>query len=74
MKKSIQRIKENTKNDQVEGLLLDLASFDSIKNFVEEFKELQLPLHILVHNAGVFGIPYTITEDGVEMSVCIIDD
>lgn len=32
---------------------LDLASFRSTRAFVDAFKERNLPLHVLVNNAGV---------------------
>lgn len=54
----------------VKFLPLDLASFASIREFVRLFHELDLPLHILINNAGVFGLPeYEETEDGFEYQV-----
>ncbi|RMX45186.1 hypothetical protein pdam_00022662 [Pocillopora damicornis] len=50
----------------VEAMLLDLASFTSIKNFAEEFRGRKLPLHILICNAAVFGLSWSKTEDGIE--------
>jgi len=63
----VDEIKEATKNDKVEFLELDLASLASVERFVANFKEKELPLHILVNNAGVMACPYTLTADGVEM-------
>ena len=45
---------------KVEYLLVDLASFASVKDFVKTFKEKNLPLHILINNAGVCSVPYSI--------------
>jgi len=45
----------------------DLASFKSIHKFVDEWNKLDLPLHILVNNAGVMAIPRSMTADGYEM-------
>jgi NAD(P)-dependent dehydrogenase (short-subunit alcohol dehydrogenase family) len=39
----------------LEYMPLDLASFDSTRNFTNSFKEKQLPLHILINNAGLVG-------------------
>lgn len=50
-----ERIRRETGNRDVEGLPLDLASFDSIRGFAAEFTRRGLPLHILVNNAGVFA-------------------
>ena len=43
----------------VEFLPLDLASFQSTKEFVRLFKEKNLPLHILINNAGVAFVPFS---------------
>lgn len=51
---------------KVEYLLVDLASFSSVKDFVKTFKEKNLPLHILVNNAAVAWTPFKQTEDGFE--------
>ena len=44
---------------KVEYLLVDLASFSSVKDFVRTFREKNLPLHILVNNAAVCGTPFS---------------
>lgn len=46
---------------------LDLASLASIRKFVMNFKKKELPLHILVNNAGIMIPPYSKTEDGFEL-------
>ncbi|KAF6163589.1 hypothetical protein GIB67_022154 [Kingdonia uniflora] len=51
----------------VNVLKLDLCSFKSIRTFVDNFNSLNLPLNILINNAGVMFCPYKLTEDGVEM-------
>ena len=37
----------------IEYMLLDLGSFRSTKDFTVSFKERNLPLHILINNAGI---------------------
>ena len=44
---------------KVEFLKLDLASFQSTKDFVRSFKEKNLPLHILINNAAILAIPFS---------------
>jgi len=45
-----------------------LSSFDSIRAFVKEYKELQIPsLNILINNAGVMACDRMLTKDGHEM-------
>ena len=51
---------------KVEAMQLDLASLWSVKTFANEFIRKGLPLHILICNAGVFGGPFMLTEDGLE--------
>ncbi len=43
------------KEINVEFMKLDLASFKSTKDFTIAFKEKNLPLNLLINNAGVFG-------------------
>lgn len=45
---------------------LDLGSLDSIEAFVENFNNLNIPLHILINNAGIMAVPYRETVDGFE--------
>ncbi|NXA15931.1 WWOX oxidoreductase, partial [Sapayoa aenigma] len=51
---------------KVEAMTLDLASLQSVQHFAEAFKSKNLPLHILICNAAVFGVPWCLTEDGLE--------
>ena len=59
---AVDRMKQEVgegKELKVEYLLVDLASFASVKDFVKTFKEKNLPLHILVNNAGIAWVPYS---------------
>jgi len=60
-----EKIIENNKNAKVEIIQLDLASFDSIKNAVEEIKKYDV--NYFINNAGVFHLPKSITKDGYEI-------
>lgn len=42
-----------TGNDKLEFIELDLASLDSVRQFVTEFTKRGLPLNYLINNAGV---------------------
>ena len=46
------------KEVNVELMILDLASLESTKNFIENFKQKNLPLHLLICNAGVAMVPF----------------
>ncbi|KAK3101118.1 hypothetical protein FSP39_001075 [Pinctada imbricata] len=65
-KRAINAIREDFPNAKVDFMELNLASFGSIKSFAEDFISLDIPLHILINNAGVMFKPYTLTEDGLE--------
>ena len=41
------------KSVTIEFMTLDLGSFRSTKDFTVAFKEKNLPLHILINNAGI---------------------
>lgn len=61
-------IRAATGNPKVEVLELDLASLASVRACAEAFLARELPLHILVNNAGVAG-RRGLTEDGFEMAI-----
>ena len=51
---------------RVSCLRVDLESFASVAAFADAFKALNLPLHLLVHNAGLMPAPFKRTIDGHE--------
>ena len=54
---TVERMKAELEQDQreikVEGTELDLASFRSTRECADAFKAKNLPLHLLINNAGV---------------------
>lgn len=62
----VRSIQEETGNDAVHFLFLDLASLSSVRKFVADFLALGIPLHVLINNAGVMLVPYGKTLDGFE--------
>uniref|UniRef100_A0ACD5XQ48 Uncharacterized protein n=1 Tax=Avena sativa TaxID=4498 RepID=A0ACD5XQ48_AVESA len=46
---------------------LDLSSIASVRKFAADYIDKGLPLNILINNAGVMAIPYTLSKDGIEM-------
>ncbi|XP_022319324.1 polyprenol dehydrogenase-like isoform X2 [Crassostrea virginica] len=65
-KEAITKIREIYPNAKVDYLHLDLASFTSIQNFVENIKARCSKIHILVNNAAIMLAPYKETEDDFE--------
>jgi len=61
-KNGLLKIKENA---NVTIIQLDLASFNSIKQAVEEIKKIDVD--VFVNNAGVYRLPKALTEDGIEI-------
>ncbi|XP_026527839.1 WW domain-containing oxidoreductase [Notechis scutatus] len=69
MYRAIQKIERTEKEwhkAKVEAITLDLASLQSVWEFAETFKSKNLALHVLVCNAAVLGLPWQLTEDGLE--------
>ncbi|PIA38998.1 hypothetical protein AQUCO_02700287v1 [Aquilegia coerulea] len=61
-----QLILKSNENACIDVLKLDLCSIRSVKAFVDNFNALDLPLNILINNAGVMFCPYQLSEDGIE--------
>ncbi|XP_076951262.1 short-chain dehydrogenase TIC 32 B, chloroplastic-like [Bidens hawaiensis] len=62
-----QAILEHHEHAKIDVLELDLSSLKSVKAFADTFKALNLPLNILINNAGVMFCPYQLSQDGIEM-------
>jgi len=58
----LEQIKKSTNNDNVEIMRLDLGSFDSVREFAKQFLAKNVPLNILINNAGIMAVPYTLIE------------
>jgi retinol dehydrogenase 12 len=52
---AIKQIRESTGSSLVESLILDLGNFASIRRCAAEFLVRDLPLHLLINNAGLAG-------------------
>jgi NAD(P)-dependent dehydrogenase (short-subunit alcohol dehydrogenase family) len=63
----LNHIKSLNVDEEAIFLPLDLASFASIRECAQLFLQLNLPLHLLVNNAGVAGLR-GLTKDGFEMT------
>lgn len=80
-RKAITRMNEEFKAEKAEGtkgladydtlaiefMKLDLASFNSVVEFSEAYKQSGRPLHVLFCNAGLGLKPYVKTDDGYEL-------
>jgi NAD(P)-dependent dehydrogenase (short-subunit alcohol dehydrogenase family) len=61
-------VKENNFAGRVEILPLDLSDFESIKACAHIFLQKNLPLHVLINNAGLAGQP-GLTRQGFQMTM-----
>ncbi|XP_020583144.1 short-chain dehydrogenase TIC 32, chloroplastic-like [Phalaenopsis equestris] len=62
------RINGEFPESEIIVLPLDLSSLSSVRSFVSRFLSLQLPLNLLINNAGKFSHNYALSEDGIEMT------
>ena len=60
-------IREVTGNAQVEALALDLGDLTSVRNCAQAFLARDLPLHLLINNAGLAGAK-GLTQSGFELA------
>lgn len=65
--KAKQQLLEENPSAKLDVLKLDLSSIKSTREFAENFLALNLPLNILINNAGVMFCPFQLSEDGIEM-------
>jgi len=60
-------VRRDSGNDAVHFVQLDLARLASVRQAAESFREMGLPLHVLINNAGVAGAR-GVTEEGFEVA------
>lgn len=64
---AVNEIRQATGNSQVELLALDLGDFASVRHCVQTFLARDLPLHLLINNAGLAGSK-GLTRSGFELA------
>nr|GMD68457.1 short-chain dehydrogenase TIC 32, chloroplastic-like [Ipomoea batatas]GMD80660.1 short-chain dehydrogenase TIC 32, chloroplastic-like [Ipomoea batatas]GME15434.1 short-chain dehydrogenase TIC 32, chloroplastic-like [Ipomoea batatas] len=62
------RILSESPGAEIVVMPLDLSSLASVRRFVADFESLDLPLNLLINNAGKFAYKHSVSEDGIEMS------
>ncbi|MGH7899542.1 MAG: SDR family oxidoreductase [Candidatus Binatia bacterium] len=63
---ALREIRDRSGNGDVELLLADLSSQQSIRALAGELLARDRPLHVLVNNAGIFALRRSLTVDGIE--------
>lgn len=61
--------RQKSGSDQIELMLCDLASLESIRSFAKDFTTKYPVLDVLINNAGVVTIKRQLTKDGFEMDL-----
>ncbi|XP_058804736.1 WW domain-containing oxidoreductase [Phymastichus coffea] len=65
---AIDKIKKQKESVNCDILEIDFSSLHSVQNAANKFKLKYRTLNILILNAGVFAVPYKLTNDGYEMT------
>jgi NAD(P)-dependent dehydrogenase (short-subunit alcohol dehydrogenase family) len=64
-------IREQSRNQQVDLLLADLSSQQSVRQLAEQFRQQYTNLHVLINNAGLFSLQRRTTVDGLELMFAV---
>ncbi|KAK2980679.1 hypothetical protein RJ640_020200, partial [Escallonia rubra] len=54
-------------NAKIDVMELDLSSMASIRNFALNFNSSDLPLNLLINNAGIMNPPFMLSQDNIEL-------
>ncbi len=63
----VEEIRKRTGNPEVEFLAVDLSDLESVRRAAAEFLARDIPLHVLVNNAGLAGVR-ALTPQGFELT------
>lgn len=66
-----EEIHKETPAARLDGMHLDLNSLTSVREFAANFKSRNLPLNILLNNAGLVNSKFRLSEDGVEQTFAV---
>lgn len=69
LKAARNEIEEFTGNNQIAYRMLNLGSLKSVRNLATDIITSEHRLDILVNNAGAIGLPDTLTEDGLNLTM-----
>jgi NAD(P)-dependent dehydrogenase (short-subunit alcohol dehydrogenase family) len=54
---------------EIKTLLMNLGSFESVKQAARQVQEWDVAIDVLINNAGIMAVPYNATEDGHELQL-----
>ncbi|CAH1451402.1 unnamed protein product [Lactuca virosa] len=58
---------EKIPNAKIDVMELDLSSHASVRDFASQYISKDLPLNILILNAGIMSPPFTLSKDNIEL-------
>ena len=68
---SVERIKKETGNTQVEFIAADLSTNAGVQQVAHEFKKRHTRLDVLLNNAGAMFMSRQVSGDGIEMTIAL---
>lgn len=68
---AVERIKQQTGNENVDHLLADLSSLKQVRGLADEFKSRHSRLDVLVNNAGAINLARRASVDGIELTFAL---
>jgi len=69
--KALKEIESQTCNKNIELMICDLSSMESIRRFAEEFKKTYARLDVLINNAGAVFNKRQVTTEGFERTLAV---
>ncbi|KAG2175316.1 hypothetical protein INT44_007804 [Umbelopsis vinacea] len=63
---AIEKIKAETPSANLQSLVIDLASLESVRHAAAEVNAYSEPIDVLINNAAIMASPYYTTKDGFE--------
>ncbi|WCJ36681.1 NAD(P)-binding Rossmann-fold superfamily protein [Euphorbia peplus] len=70
-KKFQEAIIKGNPSAQIHSMQLDLSSLESVRKFADEFKSSDLPLNLLINNAGIMATPFMLSKDNIELQFAV---
>lgn len=66
---AIKRMHEHSKDikGEITFVHCDTSDFESVQTAAQQFKSQQDRLDILLNNAGIMAVPYSVNKDGIEI-------
>ncbi len=67
---TVHKLKEVAPSADVSGIVVELASLESVQSGAQSYRSSGKLLNILINNAGVMACPKTLSQEGLEIQVC----